>query len=128
MNRRKSFHALAAFGAAALPAPAAGGAIQLHVDLEVDKAKEKDLLANFRKTFRPTISKQDGFVDVKLLKFNQSMHGDPPKSMTYRLVISFQTEAQRLKWVASGDHQAAWPTIERNLTGAKLAAWLYDIV
>lgn len=100
--------------------------IQLHVDLEVDPAKEAEILKNYKDVFRPTISKQPGFVDVKLLKLRSTPKGDPPKTR-YRLLISFQTEEQRLKWVASDDHQRAWPTIENNLVGKKFGAVLYDI-
>jgi len=129
MNRRTSIKAIAAVGAAAaLPAPAAANPIQLHVDLDVDTVKEKDLVANFQKVFQPTIRKQPGFVDVRLLKFRKAMVGEGPGKWSYRLLISFQTEEQRLKWVASDDHQKVWPTIERNLKGTKFAAWLYDIV
>lgn len=107
--------------------PAAASAIQLHVDLEVDPAKDKDLNANFRNTFRPTISKQPGFVEVKLLKFREAKVGTKPAGFNYRLLISFQTEEQRTKWVASADHQRVWPTIESCLKGAKFAAMLYDV-
>ncbi|MBK5292115.1 MAG: hypothetical protein JJE04_10615, partial [Acidobacteriia bacterium] len=129
MNRRNSLKTLAALGAgAALPAPAAGHAIQLHVDLEVDPAREKDLVANFKTTFQPTIRKQAGFSDVRLLKFRKSMHGDAPAKSFYRLLIAFESEEHRMAWVASADHQRVWPTIEKTLKGAKLVAWLYDIV
>ncbi|MBM3812445.1 MAG: hypothetical protein FJW20_12520 [Acidimicrobiia bacterium] len=128
MNRRISMKTIAALGAgAALPAQTAANAIQLHVDLEVDPAREKELLANFRNIFQPAISRQPGFVDVKLLKFQKSMHGDAPKQFLNRLLISFQTEEQRLQWVASDDHQKAWPAIEKTLKGSKLTAWLYAI-
>ena len=113
--------------AAALPAAAAGNPIQLHVDLEVDPAREKELLKNFAATFRPAITKQPGFVDVKLLKFRKAMAGDPPKSWNYRLLISFQTEEQRVKWVATDTHQKVWPTIEKCLKGAKYQPLLYDV-
>lgn len=126
LNRRQSIAALAAVAAAAAAAPA--NPIQLHVDLEVDPAKAATMEANFKKVFRPTISKQPGFVDVKLLKFRKAMMGDGPKTSFYRLLISFQTEEQRTTWVASADHQKAWPTIESQLKGAKFGAWLYDIV
>jgi hypothetical protein len=56
------------------------------------------------------------------------MMGDPPAKSFYRLIISFQTEEQRMTWVAHDDHQRAWPAIEKTLQGAKLVAWLYDIV
>ena len=42
--------------------------IQLHVDLSVDPAKEKEMLDNFRKIFRPAATKQAGYIDAKMLK------------------------------------------------------------
>ncbi|MBK5292016.1 MAG: hypothetical protein JJE04_10105, partial [Acidobacteriia bacterium] len=45
-----------------------------------------------------------------------------------RLLIAFESEEHRMAWVASADHQRVWPTIEKTLKGAKLVAWLYDIV
>ncbi len=129
MNRRNTLKTLAAAaaGSAAIPADAAANPIQLHVDLEVDMAKEKEMLNNFKTTFRPAISRQPGFVDVKLMKLRKALMGNAPGSFNYRLLISFQTEELRLKWVASDDHQKAWPTIEKNLKGAKLGVLLYDI-
>ena len=119
---------MAAAGTAlAAPAPAANP-IQLHVDLDVDPAKPKELIANFRKLFRPAISKQPGFVSVRLLKLRKAIVGTAPASAPYRLVISFQTEEQRETWVATDDHQRAWPAIEGTLKGAKLRAVLYDTV
>jgi heme-degrading monooxygenase HmoA len=129
MNRRQHLKLLAAAPAilsstaAAAPAP-----IQLHLDLEVDPAKESEMLANFRKTFRPAISKQPGFVDVKLLKLQSALAGKAPANSTYRLLISFETEEQRKKWVATDLHQQVWPTIENTLKGAKYIALLYNVV
>jgi heme-degrading monooxygenase HmoA len=126
MTRRQSMMTLTA-AAAALPASAAGNPIQLHVDLEVDLGKEKEMLKNYTGTFRPAITKQPGFVDVKLLKFRKAMAGEPPKSWNYRLLISFQTEEQRVRWVATDLHQKVWPTIESCLKGAKYQPLLYDV-
>src|SRR5262245_52138376 len=92
--------------------------IQLHVDLEVNPAKESDLLDTFHNVFRPTISRQPGFVSVALLKTRVAP--------AYRLVISFQTEEQRAAWVGTADHQRVWPQIEANLKGAKFAATLWQ--
>lgn len=130
VNRRNSLKTLAAVALAAPAASnaAAGKPIQLHCDLDVIPGKEKTVEANFEKIFRPTISRQPGFVDVKLLKFNAAKMGEAPKNATYRLVISFQTEEQRVKWVATDDHQKVWPSIESNLRGAKFTAMLYDTV
>jgi len=125
MYRRTCLATLAA--GAVFTAPASNP-IQLHVDLEVDPAQEEELVINFRKVFRPAISKQPGFVSVRLLKLRKAIVGTAPASAPYRLVISFQTEEQRETWVATDDHQRAWPAIEGTLKGAKLRAVLYDTV
>lgn len=125
MERRTALAALAAFAA---PAQAQSKAIQLHVDLDVDPSREKEMVANYRKVFQPTISKQTGFVDVKLMKLRKVAAGTGPANAPYRLLISFQTEEQRLKWVATDDHQRVWPTIEKTLRGNKFGAVLYDLV
>ncbi len=127
MTRRKSLEAFAALTAAAsLEAAVPAEPIQLHVELEVAAGKETELVQNFKKIFRPTISKQDGFVEVKLLRLRTTPKGDAPKS-NWRLLISFKTEEQRVKWVATADHQRVWPSIEGLLTGQKFGAVLYDV-
>ena len=64
---------------------------------------------------------------MKLLKLNSIKKAPGPVNANYRLVIGFQTEQQRLDWVASADHKKAWPAIEECLRGDKLAATLYDL-
>jgi hypothetical protein len=129
MNRRNYLKALAvALPATRLAEGAATPPIQLHCDLQLDPAREKEMLENYRKVFRPTISKQPGFVAVTLMKLRIERQGKAPAGCPYRLVISFQTEEQRLKWVASDAHQKAWPTVENTLLGPKFIALLYDPV
>jgi heme-degrading monooxygenase HmoA len=99
----------------------AGNPIELHVELDVDPAKEKDLVSVFHSVFQPTISKQPGFVSVTLLKLRAA-------TVAYRLVISFATEEQRVAWVATDDHQRVWPQMENNLKGAKFTVALWDKV
>jgi heme-degrading monooxygenase HmoA len=96
-----------------------GNPIELHCDLKVDPAKEKELVDTFHQVFQPTISRQPGFVSVKLLKQRAA-------ALAYRLAISFQTEEERLTWVASDDHQRVWPQMEKNLAGEKFSASLWD--
>src|SRR5215471_4857754 len=117
MNRRTCLKTVALGGVLpALPLAAqAAKPIQLHVDLDVDPAKEKDLLATYRGHFRPAISKQPGFVDVKLLKLVSTLAGNAPANTSYRLLLSFQTEDQRKAWVATPTHQKVWPMMEANL-------------
>lgn len=129
MNRRTSFTTLASAAlCAAMPSQAAGPGIQLHVDLNVDPAKEKALLKNFATTFYPAIKKQPGFIDAKLMRLRIVAKGAGPANTNYRLLLSFQTEEQRLKWVASDDHQRVWPDMDKNLRGDKLSAVLFDLV
>src|SRR5262249_6094193 len=119
MNRRTYLKTVALAGAAsALPA-AASGQVQLHVDMDVDPTKEKNLLATYRTHFRPAISKQPGFAEVKLLKLVSAMVGSAPANTSYRLLIIFQTEEQRKAWVATPLHQQVWPMMEANLKGSK---------
>jgi heme-degrading monooxygenase HmoA len=126
MTRRKSMAALGA--ALAAPLAAAHEPIQLHVDLDVTPGKEAEMTKNFKTVFRPVISKQPGFVDVKLMKMRSALKGTAPSNAPYRLVISFKTEEQRLTWVKTDDHQRVWPSIENTLRGAKFGAVLYDLV
>jgi len=119
--------ALAGAGALVALPGAAARPIQLHVDLDVDPSKEKQMAGNYHKIFRPAIGKQPGFVDVKLLKLRSTLAGPAPASAAYRLIISFQTEEQRQAWVKTDEHQRAWPTIEENLRGSKYTAVLYDV-
>ena len=127
MDRRTYLKTVALAGAgAALPA-AAARPIQLHVDLDVDPARVEELLANYRTKFKPTISKQPGFVEVKLLKLDAALQGQTPANTSYRLIISFAAEEQRKAWVATAAHQQVWPTIEQTLRGAKFSAVLFDV-
>lgn len=127
MDRRTYLKAVAAASLAAVrPAQGAGKPIQLQCDLEVAPGQEQQMVAAFHNTFEPVIRKQPGFVDVKLLKLRHAVVGEPPTKATYKLLISFETEEQRLAWVATADHQRVWPAVEKHLT--KFNAILYDQV
>ena len=128
MNRRRALKTLSVAGVAAAAPGAAKDPIQLHVDLDVVPTKQKDLAKAFHEVFKPTISRQPGFVEVKLLKLKHAVIGQPPANWNYRLLISFQTEEQRQTWVATSDHQRVWPEIEKHLRGAKSGALLYDVI
>jgi heme-degrading monooxygenase HmoA len=129
LNRRNYLKAMTAIlPAAQLAKGAAAPATQLHCDLQLDPAREKEMLENYRKVYRPTLIKQPGFVAVTLLKLRTEVQGKAPAGCRYRLNISFQTEEQRLKWVASDAHQKVWPSVENTLVGPKFTALLYDPV
>ena len=129
MNRRKCL--LTFLGITALSrerSRAAGKPIQLHVDFKVDTHREEELLENYQRIFRPAINRQPGFVDVKLLKFRETLVEQKQADCHYRLVISFQSEEERRQWVATDEHQQAWPAMEGTLTGDPCRVLLYDVV
>ncbi len=100
--------------------------MQLHVDLEVKPRREREMVDNYLNLFRPAIQRQPGFIEVKLLKRREV--DAKLQASRYRLLISFQTEEQRKRWVATEEHQLVWPDIEKTLTGAKYPIALFDIV
>src|SRR4051795_12556983 len=106
----------AAAGSAAVQAADAARPIQLHVDLSVDPAKEKEMLHNFETIFRPAAAKQPGYIDVKMLKLRSTVMGKAPAGVNYRFVLTYQSEELRQKWVATEVHQKVWPTIENTLS------------
>ena len=124
---------LAGAGALAVARPTLGaadsaGPIQLHVDLSVDAAKEKEMLHNFTTIFRPAASKQPGYIDVKMLKLRQAVQGSAPAGVNYRFALTFKSEELRQKWVTSDVHQKVWPTIENTLTTKNYTVLLFDVI
>jgi heme-degrading monooxygenase HmoA len=105
-----------------------GRPIQLHVDLQVDPAKEQEMLHNFRTVFRPAAAKQPGFIDVKMLKLRSAIAGTPPAGANYRFELVFASEELRKAWVATPTHQRVWPTIEKTLVSKEYTVLLYDEV
>jgi hypothetical protein len=78
--------------------------IELHIYLEPFAGKESQLESVFREAFVPAISVQQGFKRVALLKARDALR-------QYRIELAFDNEELRLKWVASLEHQAAFPRV-----------------
>ncbi len=97
------------------------------MDLEVDPAKEQRMLHIFHTQFAPAASQQPGFIDGKMLKLRRTVQGSAPAGANYRFVLTFQSEEQRQKWVATPVHQKLWPTIEETLSSKNYTVLLYDI-
>src|SRR5437667_1971476 len=129
MKRRTSLKTiLAALATAAVPLAAAPGrAIQLHVDLAVDPAREKEMLHNFETIFRPEAARHPGYIDVKMLKLRTALQGSAPAGVNYRFSLTYRSEELRQKWVASPEHQRVWPTIEHTLTSKNYTVLLFDV-
>ena len=78
--------------------------IELHIYLEPLAGQESKLESLFREAFVPAISVQEGFRRVALLKVRDALR-------QYRIELAFESEALRLKWVASREHEASFPRI-----------------
>ena len=78
--------------------------IELHIFLEPVSGNEEKLEAAFREAFVPAISVQEGFRRVAMLKVKDAMR-------KYQIDLAFETEELRLKWVASKEHQDAFPKL-----------------
>lgn len=128
MKRRACLRTMLLGACAATARPQGKGhPIQLHVDLQVDPAQEKEMLHNFHTIFRPAASKQPGFIGVKMLKLRSTLAGAAPAA-NYRFELTFASEEQRKAWVATPTHQQVWPTIEKTLASKDYTVLLYDEV
>lgn len=119
---------LAGAAVSALPAAAAAGKpIQLQVDMQVDPAKEAEMLKNYHTIFKPAAEKFPGYIDLKIIKLRTALQGSAPAGMNYRFVLTYQSEEMRQKWVASAVHKKVWPTIENTLTSKNYTVLLFDV-
>lgn len=106
---------------------AAQGAIELHLDLAVDSAKEQEMIRIFKTEFRPAVSRQPGFVETKMLKLNAALRGPAPPGCNYQFVLSFTSEELRQKWTETDTHKAIWPRIVATLTSPNYSRLLYEV-
>jgi hypothetical protein len=93
------------------------GMIVLDCDLAVIPAKEKEMLDVFHNTFKPAAEKFKGFIDLKILKFNQLQQGVAlPKGINYRFQLTYESLAMQQIWVHSPTHKALWPLMAATLS------------
>jgi mRNA-degrading endonuclease RelE of RelBE toxin-antitoxin system len=121
MRRRHILQSLAALPVAGLPVAASpGNAIQLHTDLEVPADREAKMLDDFEKRFLSNI-------DAKLLKFRQANVGKAHERYNYRLIQTFDSEENRVKWTHAEGHKVAWHEALEAYVKTPFIAYLYDI-
>ena len=93
--------------------------IELHIYAEPKPGCAEDLERAYREHYVPAIQVQEGFVSTALLKQMTAIG-------KYQIDISFETEEQRVAWVASQEHIAAWPKIQEILARC---SWIgFDVV
>jgi hypothetical protein len=90
--------------------------IQLHADLSIDRVREAEAVEYFETVYRPTASRFEGYIDLRLLKLQGALAGSAPAGVNYRFSITFTSEALRQKWVASAPHQEVWGKSSRRLS------------
>jgi hypothetical protein len=122
--------AAAAFGVGRLtsqPLAAQTKHIRLYVEMDVDPAREREMLDLFHSQFVPEAVQHEGYIRVKLLKRRSILQGTAPANHNYRFELEFESEELRQKWIASAEHQRVWPPIERFITTIKgYPVVLYD--
>jgi len=120
MNRRGILRSLlgvatGVLGVAVLPgrARAQTNHIRLYVEMDVDPAREQEMLDIFHNDFVPEAVKHEGYIRVKMLKRRTVLQGSVPENHLYRFELEFESEELRQQWIASPPHQRVWPPIER---------------
>jgi len=78
--------------------------IELYIYLEPNAGMEAQLESVFRDSFVPAISIQEGFRRVALIKARDALR-------QYQIVLAFDSEDLRMKWVDSKEHQEAFPKV-----------------
>ena len=128
MQRRTCLKTIVAGSlAAAINAADTPHHIQLHCDLAVDPAKEKQMLHHFETVFKPAAVKYPGYIDLKMIKLRSAVMGKAPAGLNYRFVLTYQSEEMRQKWIHSDVHQRVWPPMEDMLSDKNYSCLLFDI-
>ena len=102
--------------------------IQLHADLALDPEREAAALHYFETVYRPTASRFEGYIDLRLLKLTGTVVGSAPPGVNYRFSITFASEALRRQWVASEAHREVWGRLETFLTKHDYDFLLFDVI
>ena len=88
-------------------------AILLQMDFVVPKENSEAFEKMYHSIYVPAMTVQKGYVGSKLLRiFPENISKEiqaEPTTYNYSIQISFATEEDRRKWVASPQHQIAWP-------------------
>jgi len=91
------------------------GPIELHIYLTAKAGGETELERVYKEVFYAAVSRQKGFRSSQLMR--------KPKTAEYTVRLSFDTEELRMQWVASADHQKAWPALSGAAAKANYAGF-----
>jgi mannose-6-phosphate isomerase-like protein (cupin superfamily)/heme-degrading monooxygenase HmoA len=105
-------------------------AMVLQMDFIVAKEQADAFEKMYYSVYVPAMRVQQGYLGSKLLRvFAENVSKEIQAELTtynYQIQISFDTEENRRKWVASSQHQVAWPAASGL---AKAYKWRgYDVI
>jgi len=93
--------------------PLAPKAMALQMDFVVTKENAEAFEKLYYSIYVPAMTVQQGYLGSKLLRIYPENTAKQiqaePTVHNYQIQISFDTEANRMKWVQSKQHQIAWP-------------------
>ena len=100
-------------------------AVALQMDFVVAKENAEAFEKMYYSVYVPAMTVQSGYVGSKLLRlFPEGLSKEIEAEATthnYQIQISFESEEARRKWVASSQHQIAWPAasgLAKNTSGS----------
>jgi heme-degrading monooxygenase HmoA len=79
------------------------GPVELHIWMTAKNGHADALAKTFTEVFYPAVSSMPGFRSALLMR--------KPSTGEFTVRLSFDTEDQRMEWVASDKHQRAWPAL-----------------
>ena len=100
-------------GCSGLGRKADSGSMLLQIYFKEPAERAAEFEKMFADTYVPALKVQEGYIRSNLLQVFPAdvleKLGAAPTEFNYQMELVFDTEANRLKWVASDEHQAAWP-------------------
>jgi mannose-6-phosphate isomerase-like protein (cupin superfamily) len=111
-------------------APAAPKGMSLQMDFQVAEADAAAFEKLYAETYVPAMKLQQGYIGSRLMKIfpadmEKRIEGEAT-NYNYQMQLFFDTEVNRRKWVASPQHQKAWPAAT---SLGKVYKWRgYDVV
>lgn len=88
-------------------------AMALQMEFVVDRENAQAFEEMYYSIYVPAMVVQEGYLGSKLLRlFPEALSNEiqaEPTTYNYQIMISFDTEENRRKWVASKQHDVAWP-------------------
>jgi heme-degrading monooxygenase HmoA len=89
----------------------------LQMDFVVPAENREAFEKMYYSIYVPAMTVQPGYLESKLLRLfpeniAKSIEAEPTE-FNYQVQISFETEENRRKWVASAEHQIAWPAASK---------------